>query len=85
MRGTSKGPKSPPERRGAYQFVPPPNCRHLFFGEFIFAKCWEQGLHRTYGELWLSDGWDPLRDRLQREFGQPHNVGSAVGGGTIGI
>ena len=57
----------------------------LFFREFIFAKCWERGLHRTYGTMLLSDGWDPLHDRLQREFGQPHDVGSAIGGGTIGV
>ena len=43
----------------------------LFFREFIFAKCWEQGLHRRYGELLLSDDWVPLRDRLQAAFGEP--------------
>lgn len=41
----------------------------LFYREYIFAKCWEQGLHRKYGELLLSDGWEPLRDRLRNEFG----------------
>ena len=40
----------------------------LFFREFLYAKCWEQGLHRRYGELLLSDEWAPLRDRLQVEF-----------------
>jgi hypothetical protein len=44
----------------------------LFFREFLFAKCWEQGLHRRYGELLLSDRWAPLRDRLQEAFGEPH-------------
>ena len=43
----------------------------LFFREFIFAKCWEQGLHRRYAALLLSDGWVPLRDRLQETFGEP--------------
>ncbi len=43
----------------------------LFFREFIFAKCWEQGLHRRYGELLLSDDWALLRDRLQAAFGEP--------------
>ena len=42
----------------------------LFFREFLFAKCWEQGLHRHYGELLLGDGWQPLRDRLEEAFGQ---------------
>ena len=26
----------------------------LLFREFLFAKCWEQGLHRRYGELLLA-------------------------------
>ena len=43
----------------------------LFFREFIFAKCWEQGLHRHYGVLLLSDEWTPLRERLSRELGEP--------------
>ena len=42
----------------------------LFFREFLFAKCWEQGLHRHYGELLLGDAWPSLRDRLQEAFGQ---------------
>ncbi|MBI2171479.1 MAG: hypothetical protein HYU30_05595 [Chloroflexi bacterium] len=44
----------------------------LFFREFLFAKCWEQGLHRRYGELLLGDEWGPLRDRLNGTFGQLH-------------
>ena len=43
----------------------------LFFREFLFAKCWEQGLHRHYGALVLSDEWAPLRDRLHEAFGEP--------------
>ncbi len=35
----------------------------LFFREYLFAKCWEQGLHRRYGELLLCEAWAPLRDR----------------------
>jgi hypothetical protein len=44
----------------------------LFFREFLFAKCWEQGIHRQYAGLLLSDTWKPLCDRLQETFGQPH-------------
>ena len=43
----------------------------LFFREYLFAKCLEQGIHRQYGELVLSEGWAPLRDRLTEAFGQP--------------
>ncbi|MDA1349235.1 MAG: tetratricopeptide repeat protein, partial [Chloroflexi bacterium] len=43
----------------------------LFFREFLFAKCWEQGLHRRYAEMLLGDEWAPLRDRLQETFGEP--------------
>ena len=42
----------------------------LFFREFLFAKCWEQGLHRRYGELLLGDQWALLRDRLYEAFGE---------------
>ena len=42
----------------------------LFLREFLFAKCWEQGLHRRYGELLLGDEWAPLRDRLHAAFGE---------------
>jgi len=43
----------------------------LFLREFLFAKCWEQGLHRRYGAMLLSDEWAPLRDRLHGAFGEP--------------
>ncbi len=43
----------------------------LFFREFIFAKCWEQGVHRRYGELLLGDEGATFRDRLQDTFGGP--------------
>ena len=43
----------------------------LFFREFVFAKCWEQGLHRRYGALLLGDEWAPLRERLHKVFGEP--------------
>ena len=52
----------------------------LFFREFIFAKCWEQGLHRRYGALLLSDEWAPLRDRLHGSFGEPPNSHRAADG-----
>jgi tetratricopeptide (TPR) repeat protein len=38
----------------------------LFFREFLFAKCWEQGVHRQYAALLLGDGWQPLGDRLHK-------------------
>ena len=44
----------------------------LFYREFFFAKCWEQGLHRRYGELLQGEEWAPLRDRLQEAFQQLH-------------
>ncbi len=40
----------------------------LFFREFIFAKCWEGGLHRHYGELLTGDEWLVLKDRLTGAF-----------------
>ncbi len=40
----------------------------LFFREFLFAKCWEQGIHRQYAALLLGDGWEPLKDRLSHSF-----------------
>lgn len=43
----------------------------VFLREFIFAKCWEQGLHREYGTMLLGDGWIPFRDRLHNVFGEP--------------
>ena len=43
----------------------------LFFREFLFAKCWEQGVHRHYGRLLLGEVWTPLRERLSVEFGEP--------------
>ena len=41
----------------------------LFYREYIFAKCWEQGLHRKYGMLLLGDGWEPLRERILKGIG----------------
>ena len=41
----------------------------LFCREYIFAKCWDQGLQRKYGELLTGDAWESLRERLRREFG----------------
>ena len=43
----------------------------LFFREYLFAKCWEQGLHRKFSALLLGDDWAPLRDRLHDTFGEP--------------
>ena len=59
-----------PELTAAY------HCNHLafpkddlFFREYLFAKCWEQGLHTRYGERLLKDGWEPLSARLEATFG----------------
>jgi hypothetical protein len=41
----------------------------LFYREYIFAKCWEQGLHWKYGALLSGDGWEDLQERLRKEFG----------------
>jgi hypothetical protein len=38
----------------------------LFFREFLFAKCWEQGLHRQYADLLLGEGWGKFRERLNQ-------------------
>ena len=53
----------------------------LFFREYLFAKCWEQGLHRRYGAMLLGDEWPPLRDRLHEAFGEPaswHNASAGI-------
>ena len=41
----------------------------LFFREFLFAKCLEQGLHRRYGELLLGESWIAMRRRLEGTLG----------------
>ncbi len=41
----------------------------LFLREYIFAKCWEQGLHRRYGELFIGDEGDATRERLVDTLG----------------
>jgi len=41
----------------------------LFYREYLFAKCWEQGLHWKYGALLSGDGWEDLQERLRKEFG----------------
>ena len=43
----------------------------LFFREYLFAKCFEEGLHRRYGEMLMGDGWHPLRDRIEGVLAQP--------------
>jgi hypothetical protein len=37
----------------------------LFLREFLFAKCWEQGLHRLYGDWLLGDHWSELETRIK--------------------
>jgi hypothetical protein len=44
----------------------------LFLREFLFAKCWEQGLHRRYAALIMGNGWKPMVDRLQEAFSQSY-------------
>ena len=41
----------------------------LFFREFLFAKCWEQGLNRRYSGLLQGEEWSQLQERLNRTFG----------------
>jgi len=41
----------------------------IFYREYVFAKGWEQGLHRNYGAMLMSDELERFRDRLQKEFG----------------
>jgi hypothetical protein len=41
----------------------------MFFREFLFAKCFEQGVHRQYGALLKSPDWDPFNKRLVETFG----------------
>ena len=43
----------------------------LFFREYLFAKCYEEGLHRRYGQMLMGDGWPPLRDRLEGVLDRP--------------
>jgi hypothetical protein len=37
----------------------------LFLREFLFAKCWEQGIHRQYAAILLSDDWNNFHGRLE--------------------
>lgn len=37
----------------------------LFFREYLFAKCFEEGLHRKYGELLMGEEWPSFRDRIE--------------------
>ena len=37
----------------------------LFLSEFLFAKCWEQGMHRGYGDFLLGGGWEQISERLR--------------------
>ncbi len=46
----------------------------LFFREFVFAKCWEQGVHRRYAAFATGDQWAPMRERLHAAFGVPEDV-----------
>jgi len=41
----------------------------IFLREFLFAKCWEQGIHRQYAALTLSDDWTLLADRIRKMLG----------------
>ena len=43
----------------------------LIFREFLFAKCWEQGVHARYGELFLGPAWEQLERSLESVFGKP--------------
>ena len=50
----------------------------LFFREFVFAKCWEQGVHRRYADLAAGDGWLPMQERLNTAFGDATDVLSST-------
>jgi len=41
----------------------------LFFREFLFAKCWEQGKHHEYATLLLGKGWEKISERLRKAYG----------------
>ena len=56
----------------------------LFYREYIFAKCWEQGLHRDYGQLLLGEEWTPLEQRLREAFGQPFSSSRITAASTAG-
>ena len=43
----------------------------LIFREFLFAKCWEQGVHARYGDLFLGPAWEQLEGSLESVFGSP--------------
>ena len=38
----------------------------IFYQEYVFSKCWEQGLNREYGTMLMGDGWEPLQERLKK-------------------
>jgi len=38
----------------------------IFFREFLFAKCWEQGKHRDYAGLLLGESWQQFLERINR-------------------
>jgi tetratricopeptide (TPR) repeat protein len=42
----------------------------IFFREFLFAKCWEQGKHREYAVSLLGDDWQPFLERINRTMGE---------------
>lgn len=42
----------------------------VFFREYLFAKCWEQGLHREYAAQLLGDDWQPFLERLNSVGGE---------------
>lgn len=41
----------------------------IFFREFLFAKCWEQGMHIRCAGLLLGEGWAALAARVGTAFG----------------
>ncbi len=46
----------------------------LILREFIFAKCWEQGVQRRYGEVFLGPDWEQLRESLASVYGEPAGI-----------
>jgi tetratricopeptide (TPR) repeat protein len=42
----------------------------LFLREYLFAKCWEQGVQRQYAVILLGNEWGPFHTRLEKTFGR---------------
>jgi hypothetical protein len=50
----------------------------FFFREFLFAKCWEQGVHRQYADLVANTGWSEMAARLKPGIKEATTAASKV-------